>query len=108
MIGSLLTTISSADHSYEFANVFNLNVFEDYEAQNLKVLLAKLNATNLDKINVNMTYKKYKYVTIKSIKIDHSTSKKNSVVIAIWNKEVFGEIALAQTANPIDTYQVQF
>ena len=105
LVGSLLPTKSCADQLYEFSNVFTLNVFEDHEATNLKVLLAKLNTTSLDKIKVNMTYKKYKYLTIKGIKINSSTKKSISVVMATWKRDVFGEISSDSAVNPIDIYQ---
>ena len=105
LVGSLLTTEWSAHQSYEFSIVFTLNVFENHEAQNLNRLFAKLYTTDCNKININMTYKKYKYVIMNSIKMDSSTPKKSSVVMAMWNDDVLGEIVLTQAANPIDTYQ---
>ena len=105
LVGSLLPTKSHADRLYEFSNVFTVNVFEDHEATNLKGLLAKLNTTSLDKINVNMTYKKYKYLTIKDIKINSSTTKNFSVAMATWKSDVLGEILSVSAVNPIDIYQ---
>ena len=105
LVGSLLPTKSYNDNLNEFSNVFTLNVFEDYEAKNLKGLLAKLNTTSLDKIKVNMSYKKYKYVIINGIKINSSTPKSLSVAMAIWNTDVLGEIALDPAVSPIDNYQ---
>ena len=103
LTGSLLTAKSSAE-LYEFSNAFTLNAFEDYEAQNLKKLLAKLHSTNPDKINVNMTYKKYKYVKINNIKINSSTPKCMSLVMAKWDNELFGETLSASSENPVDIY----
>ena len=105
LTGSLLTTENCGNQPEEFSNVFTLDVFESYEAQNLKQLLAKLHAKNLDEININLTYKKYKYVKINSIKILSSTPKHKSIALVSWNSHILGELTSVQDTNPIDTYQ---
>ena len=92
--------------SLEFPPYHTLHKFSSDQQQAVKEVL--LNVRSFDSVEVNLLFRKYKYVLLNGMKVASSTPKHSGVVMARKNSHMANRESVAIPANSLQACKVNY